>query len=212
MYEKLFNLLISILTLLAGGEKRYRKKILDMAGIKQVVNEKILDLCCGTGTLTRLISQQIKGFGGFVIGVDYCPEILGLACKRTRDYQNLSYQIADARSLPFKDNYFAQVFICMALHEMYIEERIIVINEIYRVLKNNGIGIFVDFDQPRKPGLQYKLVTRIEEFMDKEAFGDFKSYKLKEEIEKAGFEIKKTDLALGNCIQIIVAQSIEHRA
>jgi len=198
-----YDLLITILTFLAGGEKKYRKKIVEMGKVKN--GEKILDLCCGTGRLTKLISQRLQG-SGVVIALDYSREILELAKEKTKGSSNIKYQVGDGRHLPFKNLSFDKVFICMALHEMLANDRQMVIKEAYRVLKNDGLGIFVEFDHPKKPSLLYKLIIKIEEFWDKEVIEDFKKVNFPDELKKVGFIITKTELALGNCIRIIVAK------
>lgn len=204
MYERwaiFYNLIITLLTILAGGEKRYRIKVLRMAEIKP--DEKVLDICCGRGKLTSLISQPDKQ-PAMVIGLDYCMEILTLARQRSEG-KAITYILANASSLPFRDSSFDKLFISMSLHEMWRQERIAAINEAYRILNNDGLAIFVDFDQPQKPGLRYRLVTKIEEYQDQEVFMDFMGANLRQEIEGAGFRIKETALALGRCLQIIAA-------
>jgi len=196
-----YGLFLTLLTFLAGGEKKYRNKIVDMAEVKN--GEKILDLCCGRGTLTKLISQRLHG-SGVVIGLDYSQEMLELAKEKTKGRANIKYQAGDGRYLPFKDLSFDKVFLCMALHEMLANDRKIVIKEAYRVLKNDGLGIFIEFDHPKKPSLRYKLIIKMEEFWNKEAIDDFKKANLLNELKEVGFIMRKTELALGNCIRIIV--------
>ncbi|MFH1563223.1 MAG: class I SAM-dependent methyltransferase [Nitrospirota bacterium] len=198
---KIYDLLINILTFFAGGDKRYRKKILDMA--EPSPGERILDLCCGTGTLTKLICERGND-SGVVIGVDYSYEMLLLAEEKTNHLSNIKYSVADGKYLPFRDLSFAQVFICMALHEMPVNDRKKVIKEVYRVLKDDGMGIFIEFDQPEKPTFRYKLVIKMEEVWDKEAIGDFKKANFIDELKEGGFIMTKTALALGNCIRIMV--------
>ncbi|MEW6097475.1 MAG: class I SAM-dependent methyltransferase [bacterium] len=198
-----YDFLITLLAFFAGGEKKYRNKIVDLAEIQK--GERILDLCCGTGTLTKLISQRLNN-SGMVIGIDYSDEMIELAREKSKDIPNIKYNISDGRNLPFKNLSFDKVFICMALHEMLAEHRKMVIGEMYRVLKNDGVGIFIEFDQPEKPCLRYKLIIKIEEFWDKEALEDFKKTNLQKELKEAGFIITKTELTLGNCIRIMVAR------
>lgn len=200
-----YDLFISFLTFFAGGERKYRNKIVEMAEVRE--GEKILDLCCGTGTLTKLIDQRLHN-SGLVIGLDYSEEMIDLAREKTKDRPHIQYQISDSRYLPFKNSSFDKVFICMALHEMLAYDRKMVIEEMYRVLKNEGRGIFIEFDQPQKPSLRYKLIMKIEEFWDFETIEDFKRTNFKNELENAGFIITKTELVLGNCIRIIVAKTI----
>jgi len=204
-FSVFYDLLISILTFFGGGEKKYRNKILDMA-VPQI-GDKILDLCCGTGTLTTLIGERLNA-SGIVIGIDYSHEMIELAREKIKDIPNVKYQVGDGRYLPFKNLTFDKVFICMALHEMLTNDRKMVIKEMYRVLKNEGMGIFIEFDQPKKPTLRYKLIIKMEEFWDKETIEDFKGANLENELIETGFIITKTALALGSCIRIMVTKKV----
>jgi len=92
---------------------------------------KVLDLGCGTGYfLNRLIEQNFKA-----IGVDLSNQMLkelkeanGSAC----------VQRADARNLPFQDNTFDAVISIETIR--YFSDRSVMLNEIFRVLKPNGLA------------------------------------------------------------------------
>ena len=58
--------------------------------------QRILDLGCGTGTLTA----QLKPLCGYVLGVDSSPDMIRRA---HRQYPQLDFQVADALSLPWQE-------------------------------------------------------------------------------------------------------------
>ncbi len=72
--------------------------------------ERILDLGCGTGPLTR----QIADFGAKVVGLDASPEMIGQA---RQNYPELQFVLADAAKMEFRDEFDA-VFSNAALHWM----------------------------------------------------------------------------------------------
>jgi len=72
--------------------------------------ESILDLGCGTGTLTAQIARQ----GARVIGVDYSPSMIESAREK---YCDLAFEIADGQALSYTPQFDA-VFSNAALHWM----------------------------------------------------------------------------------------------
>jgi trans-aconitate methyltransferase len=72
--------------------------------------ERILDLGCGTGPLTR----QIAHSGAEVIGLDASPEMIGQA---RQNYPELQFVLADAANMGFSGEFDA-VFSNAALHWM----------------------------------------------------------------------------------------------
>ena len=72
--------------------------------------ERILDLGCGTGTLTAEIARQ----GGVVVGIDSAETMLDQARAR---YPALSFQLGDGQELSFEARFDA-VFSNAALHWM----------------------------------------------------------------------------------------------
>jgi trans-aconitate 2-methyltransferase len=91
-------------------------------------SEHILDLGCGTGHLT----EQIADSGARVVGVDRSPEMVNAARKA---YPNLQFEVADARSLGFHDEFDA-VFSNAALH--WIHEPELVIQSVRSALRPGG--------------------------------------------------------------------------
>jgi trans-aconitate methyltransferase len=90
--------------------------------------ERILDLGCGTGHLTAQIAES----GAEVLGVDRSPEMVAAARKA---YPNLKFEIADARYLPFVEEFDA-VFSNAALH--WVLEPELALEGIRRALRPGG--------------------------------------------------------------------------
>src|SRR6202049_1772867 len=90
--------------------------------------ERILDIGCGTGHLTAQIARS----GAQVVGVDRSPEMAGAA--RT-GYPHLQFEVADARSLPYRAEFDA-VFSNATLH--WIQEPELVIQSVRKRLRAGG--------------------------------------------------------------------------
>ncbi len=101
---------------------------------------KVLDVGCGAGFLSNYLAQQ----GYEVHGVDLSDSSLQVA----RDYDqtsNVRYTVANAASLPFKDNSF-DVVTAMDFLE-HVEQPKAIIAEMARVLRPGGIFFFHTFNR-----------------------------------------------------------------
>lgn len=98
------------------------------------VGEHILDLGCGTGDLT----PKIAATGAKVLGVDSSAEMVVAAKAK---FPTISFQQADARNLPFS-NQFDVIFSNAVLH--WIPEKEKAIASMYQSLKKGG-RIVVEF-------------------------------------------------------------------
>jgi len=90
--------------------------------------ERILDLGCGTGHLTAQIAES----GAQVTGVDRSAEMIAAAREA---YPNLKFEIEDARSLPFREEFDA-VFSNATLH--WVREAEEALRSICRALRPGG--------------------------------------------------------------------------
>jgi trans-aconitate methyltransferase len=89
--------------------------------------ERILDLGCGDGQLTR----QIAATGALVQGVDASPEMVAAACGR-----GVTADVANAELLPYADSSFDAVFSNAALH--WVRNQDGMMREVNRVLRPGG--------------------------------------------------------------------------
>ncbi len=96
-----------------------------------------LDYGCGAGRCT----QFLKGLGFDAIGVDTSPDMISEATKHDPDGR---YELLQGTSLPFDDSYFDLVFQKSVIEEIPSRTALTAIfSEIYRVMKDTGIGIIV---------------------------------------------------------------------
>jgi trans-aconitate methyltransferase len=99
-----------------------------LALLQPIPNETILDLGCGTGTLTH----EIAKLGANVVGIDSSDEMIK---KAQKDYPQIAFRVADGQNFEF-DNQFDAVFSNAALHWMLEPEKVIAC--VWKCLKVNG--------------------------------------------------------------------------
>ena len=90
--------------------------------------QSILDLGCGTGTLTHTLLEKSAS----VTGLDSSPEMIA---KARQLYPGMDFRVLDARLMPWR-NRFDIVFSNAALH--WIPDHGTLLNAVSRVLKPQG--------------------------------------------------------------------------
>jgi len=104
--------------------------------------ERVLDVCCGTGGLSRMLARQRFE----VLGVDASETMLGLAKARPR--KRLAYEHCDATDLRHVGEFDVAVG-SLALHEMTEPARLAVWRGMGRALRPGGVRVAVDYALPR---------------------------------------------------------------
>jgi len=112
--------------------------------------EHILDVGCGTGTLTIKIAKQLKALGGNfqVTGLDAAPEMIDVCKRKAKGVSNLDFDVAAAEKLPYADNSFDAVISTFFFHHIDYELKYFALKEIKRVLKESGKLVIVDVAPP----------------------------------------------------------------
>lgn len=116
----------------------------------------IVDLCSGTGDLAMLIKKHYPKT--HVTGVDFSEKMIEkanrykeiLCTKRHSDgfspkEFNINFLQGDATNLPFADNSFDVVTMGFGLRNIYNAEK--AVEEVFRILKPNGLFMHVDFGE-----------------------------------------------------------------
>jgi 2-polyprenyl-3-methyl-5-hydroxy-6-metoxy-1,4-benzoquinol methylase len=94
----------------------------------------ILDVGSADGTFTKIIVERSKAKK--VIGIDVLESSVNYSKKRFAKSRVMSFRMADAHNLPFKDKQFDAVF-CLETLE-HVEDPIKVVSEMGRVLTDEG--------------------------------------------------------------------------
>src|SRR3989338_3217840 len=123
--------------IITGQESGLKTKYLNnyVNFVRKYVKEgsKILDLGCGAGLSSNMLSKCYK-----VVGADLSKPVLNYAKKR---FKNVKFQIEDARKMSFRDGTFDAVMACGFIE--HINEVENVLSEMLRVTKKNGYVIIV---------------------------------------------------------------------
>ncbi len=97
--------------------------------------ERVLDIGCGDGKISAALAALVPD--GSVVGIDSSAPMIEYAAASfpRRDYPNLAFVVADASSLPFKQE-FDVAFSTAALH--WVKDHAPVLAGIYAALKPGG--------------------------------------------------------------------------
>lgn len=137
-------------------------------------SDLILDVCCGTGAQIIEYAQR----GPIAVGIDNDPAMLRVAKgnRMKQKLDNVSFQLADATSLPFKDSYFDYASISFGLHDKIRQVRNRVISEMKRVVKQHGTLILADYEVPLPQNIWAIAARGIEFLVNGSHYEGFKDY------------------------------------
>jgi ubiquinone/menaquinone biosynthesis C-methylase UbiE len=129
---------------LFGGDAA-RKALLDQAALRP--GHRILEIGCGTGTLTMQIKQlhsQVE-----VVGLDPDPKALARTRRKTKRAA-VSAQLDQgfADELPYPEASFDHVFSSFMFHHLPADERGKMLRAVRRILKAGGEFHMLDFEGP----------------------------------------------------------------
>lgn len=129
-------------------EARFKRALITHAHIAS--GHRVLDLGCGTGTLTVLLKQTHPDAN--VIGLDVDPRILHIACtKARRAGVEITFTLAHAFQLPYPDNTFDRIVSSLMLHHLTTTQKQRTACEVFRVLRPGGSLHVIDFGRPHSP-------------------------------------------------------------
>ena len=185
-----------------GGERRWRADAVDF--LDPAPGDRIVDLCSGTGTLTIMIAERLKG-SGEVIGVEISEAQLRVAKKKSLP-PVLAYLHASATDTYLPEGSFDKAVISAALHEMLRETRDMILAEAFRLLRPGGTLVAVEHHEPRE--WHKALLINTFEYLTPEypTYKDLLESGLKNEIETAGFTTVDTGITAAGFFQMILAE------
>lgn len=150
---------------------------------KMVVGKGVLNLGC----FYPVTEQRFASLATHWCAIDICPAVIKRCNKQFPELANVSFRVADMTSLPYLDKTFDTVFDFSSGDHLTIENYIITIKEVNRVLVDNGYFI-----------VSY---ANLDHFKDgiRDMFGDYgyerrtPSSELKRYLNEGGFTILRNE-------------------
>ncbi|MBN8579227.1 MAG: class I SAM-dependent methyltransferase [Anaerolineae bacterium] len=144
-------------------EETFKQGLLRQVGIVPAM--QVLDLGCGTGTLTLMLKRAHPD--AVITGLDGDSQVLDIARQKSRG-MNIQWDEGLASALPYPDSTVDRVVTSLVIHHLSTEEKRRAFNEMYRVLKPQGQLHVLDFGAPHSAftRLIAKYMRRLEETAD----------------------------------------------
>ena len=167
---------------LTNWEKTFKRKLRIQADVQP--GERVLDLACGTATLTVAIKQEQPD--AEVHGLDGDERILSKARQKATDAgAQVIFMRAFSTAMPYADGFFDCVVTSLFFHHLTRENKRKTLLEILRVLKPNGRLHIADWGKPAN--FLMKLAQQPIIWLDGATTRDSFQGKLPEFIREAGF-------------------------
>jgi ubiquinone/menaquinone biosynthesis C-methylase UbiE len=129
-------------------EEKFKRRLIERAGIRS--GQRVLDLGCGTGTLTIMLKQAVSGVD--VNGLDGDPDVLSIArAKSEQAHADIKWDEGLAYELPYPDDSFNVVLSSLVVHHLTSENKIRAFQEVRRILRPEGWFQIIDFGRPFSP-------------------------------------------------------------
>lgn len=129
-----------------SGPFKSTSKLVELAKIKP--GHKVLDVACGTGAVTKKISNKV-GRDGMVVGTDVSFNAIKIAKKWTGQKNNLDFVVADAEKIFFQNKFDT---ITCQYGIFFFPNTVDVLKNLKKHLKKNGtIAISVHGDKDTVP-------------------------------------------------------------
>lgn len=164
-------------------------------------NMNVLELACGSGQLSFNLSKYTKSW----IGTDFSEQMI-LEARKHGEYEDLTFEIADATSLSFTDGEFDCVLIANALHIMPEPDKAMI--EIYRVLKPNGILFAPTFLW--KEDKRRKIIKKMLSILGFKMYHEWDKKQFEDFIEEYGFSVVEMKLVYGGLapVGVMIAKRV----
>ncbi|MGI6449462.1 MAG: demethylmenaquinone methyltransferase [Desulfitobacteriia bacterium] len=142
-----YDLLNTLMSL--GMDQSWRRKVVQTVRAQQGM--KILDVCCGTGKLTRELGKAVLPTGQ-VTGIDFSENMLKKAWENLRDMaqeENIKLIQGDALKLPFESNSFDGATVGWGLRNLPDLRQ--GVREMIRVVQPGSMVVSLDMGKPTLP-------------------------------------------------------------
>jgi len=152
----------------------------------------LVELGCGTGLYTKTLAAKAS----HVMATDLCDQMVAVARTQLKDLQNVTVAKADCERTDFPDGRFGSVFMANLVH--IIENPSRTLREAYRILKDGGVLLIVDFTAYGvKPFEKMKMGIRVLRRgyrPRRHTRGSLSPDELRSLVEGAGFKVEEVEL------------------
>jgi ubiquinone/menaquinone biosynthesis C-methylase UbiE len=145
----------------------------------------VLDVGCGTGTLTTAIERAAPAVR--LTGVDGDPEMLRRARAKAGPESSIEWVEANAQALPFDDGSFQRVVSSLVFHHLVTDLKQAALAEMRRVLGPGGRLHIADLGRAHDPLMRLIFAANVQLLDGRENTRDHAAGRLPGFVEEAGF-------------------------
>ena len=156
-----------------GIHRLWKRDLLNM--MNPSINQKLIDVACGTGDIARLfLNQEIKN--SQVTCIDPNRSMIEKGKEKLNKFKNINWIVAPAENLPIAENSFNFYTISFGLRNTKNLNK--ALSEAYRVLKPGGRYLCLEFSKIQNSGLNiiYKNYSKLIPSIGEVVVGDRKPY------------------------------------
>lgn len=140
----------------AMPEEELRRRLAEQAAVEP--GHAILDLGCGTGSLTLRIRQAYPSAA--VAGLDGDPAVLALARKKAAAAgASIDYHLGLASDPPFDDGIFDRIVSCLMFHHLATVDKERALARCRRLLRRGGQIHIADWGHPANQVMRFAFLA-----------------------------------------------------
>ena len=170
VYDK-YDLMNNLMSF--GIHRSWKKKLI--YAMKPKSNKKLIDVACGSGDIAKLFLDETNTKSKIQC-VDPNKKMISLGKKKLKNYKNISWKIASAEKLPFKNAEFDYYTISFGLRNTKNLNK--ALSEAFRVLKKGGRFFCLEFSKINNENLNfvYQNYSKLIPLFGELVVGDRKPY------------------------------------